>query len=236
MLPKSTCDPGDVGALEGDGDLIPLVGHRSAEVQKTACDRLLLVVTDEVRVEGALEVGLSAVSEESADHLQCLGGEPRLRAGGTCCQLAGGKLGRDALELGARLAERVFGDRDLVALRGDRAQMLVDPACAPVCPSARRPRARSASPVRLVVGLLGTDCSDQMTCELRWLRLHGPIVRNPGTNTHALTPEGIRTAVFYTKIHDPVLRPLVSATDSAVVCPPLRWPVLQESSREYRLL
>jgi len=35
----------------------------------------------------------------------------------------------------------------------------------------------------------------------------------PSTNTYVLTPEGIRTAVFYTKVHDRVLRPLVSAAD-----------------------
>jgi len=66
----------------------------------------------------------------------------------------------------------------------------------------------------LVAGLLGNDYSvHQMTYDLRRLRLHGLIARVPSTNTYVLTPEGIRTAVFYTKVHDRVLRPLVSAAD-----------------------
>ena len=49
----------------------------------------------------------------------------------------------------------------------------------------------------------------QMTYDLRRLRLHGLIIRVPHTNTYVLTPEGIRTAVFFTKVHDRVLRPSV---------------------------
>jgi hypothetical protein len=75
----------------------------------------------------------------------------------------------------------------------------------------------------LVAGLLGSDYSvHQMTYDLRRLRLHGLIIRNPGTNTYVLTPEGIRTAVFYTKVHDRVLRPLVSAADVPPASPELR--------------
>jgi hypothetical protein len=47
---------------------------------------------------------------------------------------------------------------------------------------------------------LGRDyTTNQMTYDLRRLRLHGPIQRLPGTNTHTVTPEGLRVAVFYTK-------------------------------------
>ena len=54
----------------------------------------------------------------------------------------------------------------------------------------------------LVAGLLGTDYSStQMSYDLRRLRLHGLIERTPRTNTYMLTPEGIRVAVFYTKLH-----------------------------------
>jgi hypothetical protein len=35
----------------------------------------------------------------------------------------------------------------------------------------------------------------------------------PRTNTYVLTPEGVRVAVFYTKVHDRVLRPLLAAAD-----------------------
>ena len=52
-----------------------------------------------------------------------------------------------------------------------------------------------------------------MTYDLRRLRLHGLIERIPRTNTYPLTPDGIRVAVFYTKLHDRLLRPLLAAAD-----------------------
>jgi hypothetical protein len=64
----------------------------------------------------------------------------------------------------------------------------------------------------LVAGLLGQDYStNQMTYDLRRLRLHGLIRRLPHTNTYVLTPEGIRVAVFYSKLQNRLLRPLLSA-------------------------
>ncbi len=64
----------------------------------------------------------------------------------------------------------------------------------------------------LVAGLLGTDYSRaQMTYDLRRLRLHGLIERLPHSNTYVLTPEGVRVAIFYTKVHSRLLRPLVAA-------------------------
>ncbi len=60
----------------------------------------------------------------------------------------------------------------------------------------------------LVAGLLGTDYSRaQMTYDLRRLRLHGLIERLPHSNTYVLTPEGVRVAIFYTKVHSRLLRP-----------------------------
>ena len=52
-----------------------------------------------------------------------------------------------------------------------------------------------------------------MTYDLRRLRLHGLIERLPGTNTYRTTPDGIRVAVFYTKLHGRLLRPLLDAAD-----------------------
>ena len=64
----------------------------------------------------------------------------------------------------------------------------------------------------LVAGLLGTDYSrNQMTYDLRRLRLHGLIERIPHTNTYVTTPEGIRVAVFYTKLQRRLLGPLLEA-------------------------
>ena len=66
----------------------------------------------------------------------------------------------------------------------------------------------------LVAGLLGRDyTTNQMTYDLRRLRLHGLIERVPKTNTYVLTTEGLRVAVFYTKLHGRLLQPLVAAAD-----------------------
>jgi len=66
----------------------------------------------------------------------------------------------------------------------------------------------------LVAGLLGADyTTNQMTYDLRRLRVHGLIERIPRTNTYVMTPEGVRVAAFYTKVHDRVLRPLIAAGD-----------------------
>ena len=50
-----------------------------------------------------------------------------------------------------------------------------------------------------------------MSYDLRRLRLHGLITRLPHSNTYILTPDGIRVAVFYTKLHNRLLRPLLDA-------------------------
>jgi hypothetical protein len=64
----------------------------------------------------------------------------------------------------------------------------------------------------LVAGLLGTTYTTaQMTYDLRRLRLHGLIRRLPRSNTYLLTPEGMRVALFYTKLHDRLLAPLLAA-------------------------
>jgi hypothetical protein len=64
----------------------------------------------------------------------------------------------------------------------------------------------------LVSGLLGQDYSqNQMSYDLRRLRLHRLIQRLPRSNTYVLTGEGIRVAVFYTKLQNRLLRPLLDA-------------------------
>jgi len=63
-----------------------------------------------------------------------------------------------------------------------------------------------------VAGLLGQDYSpNRMTYDLRRLRLHGLIRRLPHSNTYVLTAEGIRVAVFYSKLQNRLLRPLLAA-------------------------
>jgi hypothetical protein len=50
-----------------------------------------------------------------------------------------------------------------------------------------------------------------MTYDLRRLRLTGLIRRIEHTNRYVLTPDGLRTAIFYTKLHNRLLRPLLAA-------------------------
>jgi hypothetical protein len=64
----------------------------------------------------------------------------------------------------------------------------------------------------LVEGLLGESYSQARCCyDLRRLRLKGLIVRLEHSNTYVLTDDGQRFAVFYTKVHNRLLRPLMSA-------------------------
>jgi hypothetical protein len=64
----------------------------------------------------------------------------------------------------------------------------------------------------LVAGLLARDyTTHQMTYDLRRLRVHGLIERLPRTHRYMLTPDGVRVAVFYTKVHGRLLRPLIAA-------------------------
>jgi hypothetical protein len=50
-----------------------------------------------------------------------------------------------------------------------------------------------------------------MTYDLRRLRLAVLIRRISRTNRYVLTPDGIKVAVFYTKLHNRLLRPLLAA-------------------------
>lgn len=52
---------------------------------------------------------------------------------------------------------------------------------------------------------------NQMSYDLARLRMKGLIRRRPGTNSYDLTPDGQRVAIFYTKVHDRLLRPLIAA-------------------------
>ena len=57
--------------------------------------------------------------------------------------------------------------------------------------------------------------------DLARLRLNGLIARIPGKNRYRLTGDGLRFAIFYTKLHDRLLRPLLAA-DQPPAPPPLR--------------
>jgi len=61
----------------------------------------------------------------------------------------------------------------------------------------------------------------QASYDLARLRVNGLITRIPGKNRYRLTGDGLRFAIFYTKLHDRLLRPLL-ATDQPPAPPPLR--------------
>jgi len=74
----------------------------------------------------------------------------------------------------------------------------------------------------LMTGLLGTAYTmNQASYDLARLARNGLITRIPHRNLYALTPDGLRFAIFYTKVHDRVLRPLM-AGDQPQAPPPLR--------------
>ena len=63
--------------------------------------------------------------------------------------------------------------------------------------------------VSRLLGVIYTP--NQMSYDLGRLRLNGLIERTEGTNTYLVTQDGQRVAIFYTKIHNRLLRPLLAA-------------------------
>jgi hypothetical protein len=65
----------------------------------------------------------------------------------------------------------------------------------------------------LMTGLLGGTAytMNQASYDLARLRVNGLITRIPGKNRYRLTGDGLRFAIFYTKLHDRLLRPLLAA-------------------------
>ena len=64
----------------------------------------------------------------------------------------------------------------------------------------------------LVNQLLGTDYSrNQMSYDLSRLRVNGLIQRREHSNSYTQTSDGVRVALFYTKVHNRLLRPLLTA-------------------------
>jgi hypothetical protein len=74
----------------------------------------------------------------------------------------------------------------------------------------------------LMTGLLGAPYSmAQASYDLARLRHNGLIVRRPHSNTYHLTSDGLRFAIFYTKVHSRILAPLFTA-DQPQAPPELR--------------
>ena len=63
----------------------------------------------------------------------------------------------------------------------------------------------------LMTGLPGTPYTiNQASYDLTRLSRNGLITRIPHRNRYTLTPDGLKFAVFYTKVHDRILRPLMA--------------------------
>jgi hypothetical protein len=74
----------------------------------------------------------------------------------------------------------------------------------------------------LMTGLLGAGYSmNRASYDLTRLRRNGLITRIQGRNRYRLTDDGLAFAIFYTKVHNRVLRPLM-ATDRPQAPPPVR--------------
>ena len=102
---------------------------------------------------------------------------------------------------GRRATAMRFGDSRVQALAGALCVTL----CAVTGITNRSLRA-------LMTGLLGAPYSmAQASYDLARLRRNGLITRRPHANTYDLTPDGLKFAVFYTKVHDRVLAPLFAA-------------------------
>jgi hypothetical protein len=104
-----------------------------------------------------------------------------------------------------------FGDPRVQALAGTLANTL----CAVTGITNKSLRA-------LMTGLLGTAYSmNQASYDLARLSRNELITRVPHRNRYTLTPDGLRFAIFYTKVHDRLLRPLM-AGDQPPAPPALR--------------
>ncbi len=73
-----------------------------------------------------------------------------------------------------------------------------------------------------MTGLLGESYTmSRASYDLTRLRRNGVITRVKGRNLYRLTDDGLAFAIFYTKVHNRVLRPLMT-TDRPQMPPPLR--------------
>ena len=111
------------------------------------------------------------------------------------------RVGQPSVEEGQRTAALRFGDPRVMALAAA--------LCALVHAAVGFTNRSLCARVSSLLG--GPYTSAQMTYDLRRLRLKGLIRRLEGTHTYVLTPDGARLAIFYTKLHDRLLGPLLAA-------------------------
>jgi hypothetical protein len=123
------------------------------------------------------------------------------------------RIAHPSVEDGRRAPALRFGDPRVQALAGALAHTL----SAAVGITNRSLRAQMPA---LLGG--GTYSTSQASYDLTRLRVKGLIERLPGRNVYHLTPDGQRFAIFYTKLHNRLLRPLMAAD-----APPAPLPLRQ---------
>jgi hypothetical protein len=75
----------------------------------------------------------------------------------------------------------------------------------------------------LMTGLLGQPYNmTRASYDLTRLRRNGLITRIEGRNRYRLTDDGLAFAIFYSKVHNRVLRPLLATAVAPQAPPPLR--------------
>ena len=148
---------------------------------------------------------------------------------GQGCVLASPAFARAAhptIEEGRRAPALRFGDPRVMALAGALATHVHTVTAL----SNRSLRA-------LMTGLLDVPYTiGQASYDLRRLRLKGIIERLPHSNTYTLTPDGQRFAIFYTKLHNRILVPLLAADQPPAPTPlrqALRTPVAHHVARDH---
>ena len=122
------------------------------------------------------------------------------------------RVARPTLQDGRRAPALRFGDPRVMALTGA--------LCACVLAVGGFTNRSLRALVTTQLGVPYTQA--QMSYDLRRLRMKGLIQRLPHSNTYILTPDGQRVVVFYTKIHNRLLRPLIAANG-----PPAPLPLRQ---------
>jgi hypothetical protein len=131
---------------------------------------------------------------------------------GQGCVLASPAFARVAhpsVEDGRRAPALRFGDPRVMALAGALA------TCVHAVTGLSNRSLRA-----LMTGLLDAPYTiGQASYDLRRLRLKGLITRQPHSNTYTLTPDGLRVAIFYTKVHNRVLVPLLAADQPPAPAP-----------------
>jgi hypothetical protein len=112
------------------------------------------------------------------------------------------RIAHPSVEDGRRAPALRFGDPRVQALAGALAHTLT------AAVGITNRSLRALMPALLAGGRYTTS---QASYDLTRLRAKGLIERLPGRNVYRLTPEGQRFAVFYTKLHNRLLRPLLAA-------------------------